>query len=435
MHNAASLKNSLIGLGLLLIFALAILTYLMFIPVTNGGLTFTNPLHIPPLLEPTEQDGQKIFDLVVQHGRTEFLPGNTSETMGYNGNYLGPTIRVEQGDVVVINVSNQLNEATATHWHGLHVPAEMDGTPHQLIQPGETWQARYPILNQAATMWYHPHPHGTTAQQVYHGLAGFYIIDDANSQRLKLPNTYGIDDIPLVIQERSFDDGGILTYAISNGASYGDSILVNGIHNPYLHVPGKQIRLRILNGSNARLYTFGFADNRQFHQIATDGGFLETPAPMTRLKLATGERAEIVVDLSDGSEALLKSYPDDNLLYVAESVVVNGIGNGQFDILKLVPETVDTVAPTQAADQAPAQLPAILNQITRWDEEDADRVRPIRLAGGFAQGQQPAQQGGGRVIPINGKIMDMGRIDEIVTLGDVEIWEVTNGGGVPQQHF
>lgn len=258
-------------------------------------------------------------------------------------------------------------------------------------------------------------------------MAGFYIIDDANSERLSLPNTYGVDDIPLVIQDRSFDGDDELFYAISNGASYGDMILVNGTHNPFIQVPAKQIRLRILNGSNARIYHFGFDDGRTFYQIATDGGFLETPVGLTRLRLATGERAEIVIDLSDGKEVLLKSYPPDRLLYLAESVVINGIGNSQFDILRLVPEPTDDAVVNQ-----PTQLPIILNQIEGWQEEDADKVRTIRLAGGFAPGQQVQQGGGGgRQIPINGKLMDMARIDEVITLGDTEIWEITNGGGVP----
>ena len=219
---------------------------------------------------------------------------------------------------MVINVINQLTEMTTVHWHGLHVPPEMDGTPHQMIPPDETWQAQYPILNEASTMWYHPHPHGQTAAQVYRGLVGLFIIDDENSDSLNLPNNYSIDDIPLVIQERLINEDGSLHYELNKGAYYGDTILVNGTHNPFVSVPAKQIRLRLLNGSNARVYHFGFDDNRQFHQIATDGGLLEAPLQTTRVTLSPGERAEIVVDLSNGQEALLKSYPEDHLLILAE---------------------------------------------------------------------------------------------------------------------
>ena len=301
--------------------------------------------------------------------------------MGYNGRFLGPTIRVNKGDNVVINVTNQLDEVTTVHWHGMHVPPEMDGTPHQTIEPGETWQARYPILNEASTMWYHPHPHGRTAQQVYRGLAGLFIIDDENSESLDLPHDYGVDDIPLIIQERLFNDDGTTHYGLNKGAYYGDTILVNGTHNPFVEVPAKQIRLRFLNGSNARVYHFGFADNRTFHQIATDGGLLEAPLPTTRIRLAAGERAEIIVDVSNGEEALLKSYPEDDFLILTESVFADGIGNSHFDILKIVPNVAETAVLEQA------ELPQVLNKIKRWHAEDADKVRQITLGGQVTEGE------------------------------------------------
>ena len=423
MRYTLLLKRTFIGLGITLAIALAIADYVLYLRVTNSGLTFSNPVQIPVLLEPTEQDRQKVFELIPQHGQAEFLDGQKAETMGYNGDYLGPTIRVEQGDEVVINVTNQLDEMTTVHWHGLHVPPEMDGTPHQKIGPGETWQAQYPILNEAATMWYHPHPHGQTAQQVYRGLVGLFIIDDENSKSLNLPSSYGIDDIPLVIQERLIDENGLLHYELNKGAYYGDKMLVNGSYNPFITVPAKQIRLRLLNGSNARVYHFGFDDDRLFHQIATDGGLLEAPLPTTRVRLAPGERAEIIVDLSNGEEVLLKSYPEDELLVLAESVFFDSIGNSHFDILKIVPEPIDNTE----ASEARTDLPQSLNQIKRWRAEDAVKVRTIVLAGPITEGDQPA--GPGPTIPINGRLMDMGRIDEVVTLDDIEIWEITNIGG------
>ena len=433
MRNIISLKKVAIGSGVILLLASTIFYYLLYIRVTNSGLTFTNPLQIPGLLESTEKDGQKVFELTPQHGQTEFLAGQKAETMGYNGSYLGPTIRVNRGDDVLINVTNQLDVMTTVHWHGMHVPPEMDGTPHQMIPPGGTWQAQYPILNEAATMWYHPHPHGQTAQQVYRGLVGLFIIDDENSKRLDLPNTYGVDDIPLVIQERLFDEEGALHYEINSGAYYGDEILVNGTHNPFIEVPAKQVRLRLLNGSNARVYHFGFDDDRLFHQIATDGGFLEAPVPLTRIRLAPGERAEIVVNLSDGGEALLKSYPEDEFLLLAESVLEDGIGNSHFDILKIVANSTDAAV----ASQASATLPQTLNQIERWAAEEANHVRKMILAGPIIgedededeDEDEEGEGGPGGRIPINGKLMDMSRIDEVVTLGDFEIWELTNAGG------
>lgn len=384
-----------------------------------------SPLAIPPLLEYTvNDDGAKVFDLVMQNGTMEFVEGVESATMGFNGNYLGPTIRVDKGDDVVINVQNNLNADTSVHWHGLHVPPEMDGSPHQLIEPGQAWTATYPILNEASTMWYHPHPHGNSATQVLFGLAGLYLIDDDNSKNLDIPHMYGVDDIPLVIQDRKFEDG-VMDTGTRGALYYGDNMFANGTLDAYLEVPAKQIRLRILNGSLSRFYSLGFADGREFHHIATDGGFTEAPTAMTELLLAGAERAEIIVDLSDGEEAVLMTFDNEAL---------TGNNGGEYEILRLIPDTSH-----QMAESDPTPIPEVLNTIERWDESEAAVVRPIVLGGPELTEADPtdlyivtehADQGnaGSGGITINGKLMDMSRVDEVVTLGDIEIWEITNNG-------
>ena len=411
-------KRALMGLSLVLIVFLPIAYYLIYVQTTNSGLTFSNSLRIPELLTFKDEGGQKVFELKPQYGHSEFLKGGKTETMGYNCNFLGPTIRVDKGDEVVINVANQLDEMTTVHWHGMHVPPDMDGTPHQMIPAGGTWQARFPILNEASTMWYHPHPHGKTAQQVYRGLVGLFIIDDENSKRLELPSQYGIDDIPLVIQERLFNQDGSQRYELNRGAYYGDTILVNGTYNPHVSVPARNVRFRLLNGSNARAYHFGFNDDRPFYQIATDGGLLESPHLTKRLRLSPGERAEIVVNLSDGKETLLKSFPEDEVMLLAEAVFADGIGNGHFEILRIIPEPTETES---------TDLPHTLNKIERWRPKDAVKTRRMVLGGPIREGRPTP--GPGPRIPINGKLMEMGRVDEVVRLGDIEIWEIMNRGG------
>ena len=382
-----------------------------------------NAMTIPPLLEYiVNDDGAKVFDLVMQQGTTQFVEGVDSETMGFNGDYLGPTIRVNAGDDVVFNVQNNLDDDTSVHWHGLHVPPEMDGSPHQLIEPGGSWQSYYPILNEASTMWYHPHPHGTSAEQVSFGLAGVYIIDDDNSNGLDIPKTYGVDDIPLVVQDRKIEDGK-MNATTRGGLYYGDSVFANGTLDAYLEVPAKQIRLRIVNGSLSRIYTFAFADGREFHQIATDGSLIETPATMTSLLMSTGERAEIVVDVSDGEVAQLMSL---------ENPALSNDNSGEFEILRLVPNVNHELAETN-----PTPLPEVLNVIERWDESEAAMTRPIVLGGPESADEDPTdlyivtehadqENSGPGGIPINGKVMDMSRIDEVIMLGDVEIWEISN---------
>ena len=301
------LKRTAMGLLIIVLLAGVTCYWLMFIRVTNGGLTFENKLLIPDQLFGTVVDGRRQFDLTVAEGSREFLPGKKTPTAGINGPFLGPTLRLRRGEDVDLIVQNNLDEMTTMHWHGMHVPARMDGTPHQKIEPGESWTASFQVDQQAAPLWYHPHPHGNTGRHVYRGVTGLMWIDDDNSDVLDLPKTYGVDDIPLVIQDRLFDDDGAFRFALNQGAVYGNTMLINGTWSPFLQVESRRVRFRLLNGSNARIYYIGVDDNRVFHQIATDGGFLETPLQTNRVILAPGERAEILVDFSDGAEVVLKA--------------------------------------------------------------------------------------------------------------------------------
>ena len=429
---------------LLAIASLSVLAcyWLIFVRVTNGGLTFENELQIPEQSFGTVVDGRRQFHLTVAEGTREFFPGKQTPTAGVNGPYLGPTVRLRRGEDVDLIVQNNLDEMTTMHWHGMHFPARMDGTPHQRIEPGESWTASFAVHQQAAPLWYHPHPHGTTGRQVYRGVSGLMWIDDAESDALDLPKTYGVDDIPLVIQDRQFDDNGAFRFALTQGAVYGNTMLVNGTWSPLLRAESRRIRFRLLNGSNARIYYIGFDDGREFHLVATDGGFLDAPLRTDRVTLAPGERAEVLVDFSDGAEVVLKSYPEAGFLETIGSYF-GGIGTGNLQLLKIVPEP---------ASRASHALPERLSSIPRIKPEQAAKTRPMVLAGpvqgGRGQGAQggPGAQGpqggqggrGGRGrrrgplgIPINGKTMDMARIDEVVRLGDIEIWEVSNRGGQP----
>jgi bilirubin oxidase len=381
----------------------------------NENLVPQNPLVIPPQLEPSLENGEKVFNLTVQQGEAEILPGKRTQTWGYNGSYLGPTIRAHTGDRVRLNVTNNLGETTTVHWHGMELPAAMDGGPHQVIEPGESWQPYWTITNEASTLWYHPHIMGRTGEQVYRGLAGFFILEDENSDSLPLPKEYGVDDIPLVIQDKLFDSSGQFVYprehqAITAGL-LGDTILVNGAYAPYLEVPAKLVRFRLLNGSAARRYNLGFTDNRVFQQIATDGGLLEAPVERTRLLLAPGERAEILVDLSNTKEPImLMSYAfadgENAVQNAIQEQIAGGTDEGQqFKILELR---------TRPGSFATENIPNVLTTIKHLDENDAVKTRRFVL----------------EAFTINGKRMDHERIDEIVGTGEAEIWELTNNSPI-----
>ena len=171
---------------------------------TVGELDFATELRIPPLLEgQVDGHGTKVFDLRLQTGTSEILPGKTTETWGVNGSYLGPTLRVASGDRVRMNVRNGLPEATTVHWHGMHLPAAADGGPDQPIAPGGTWTPGWTVDQPAATLWYHPHPHPDSDEQIYRGLAGMILVDDAEADRLSLPSAYGVDDVPVISRTRT----------------------------------------------------------------------------------------------------------------------------------------------------------------------------------------------------------------------------------------
>ena len=174
-----------------------------------------NKLPIPPLLEDKNpEEGKAEFDLNVQYGKKEFIEGQETETLGYNGDYLGPIIRVDKGDDVKINVANTLDEPTTVHWHGLEVPGEMDGGPHQVVDPKSSWQPYFTIDQPAATLWYHPHLLHKTGEQVYKGLAGLFYIEDEKSKELNIPKEHGVNDIPLVVQDKRFTQDGQIPYEL-----------------------------------------------------------------------------------------------------------------------------------------------------------------------------------------------------------------------------
>lgn len=365
-----------------------------------------NRLHIPPILDPMPTaDGAKHFDLILQTGEREFHSGKPTRTWGINGPHLGPTLRVRTGEWVSIAVRNSVDETTTLHWHGMDVPAAMDGGPHQAIEPGMTWTPHWTVTNEAATLWYHPHLMGRTATHVYKGLTGLFLIDDARSDRLAIPKSYGIDDIPVIVQDRSFDADGQFVYDPGLDGFFGNTILVNGTPDAFVELASGRVRLRLLNASNARRYDFAFSDGRSFTQIASDGGFLPAPVEQRNLTLAPGERAEILIDLAERDTVRLvsKAIARDGGLFIATMLRlfrVNRDEGQMFDILELRATTTGTSS---------AQLPTALNEIARLNEQDAVRTRRFVLDESHT---------------INDLRMDHARIDEVVKSGSTEIWEI-----------
>ena len=270
-------------------------------------------LPVPPVVE---AGSSGVDSLEAISGLREFVPGVRTPVLGFGQPYLGPVLRMRRGSTARIDVRNRLDDAITVHWHGLHVPGAVDGGPHSLIGPGGRWSPSLEIDQPAATLWYHSHVHGQTGPQVYQGLAGMLIVDDPAAAASGLPLSYGVDDLPLIIQDRAFGRDGRLVYSTAGMAMMAgfraDRILVNGAIRPEAAVPTGMLRLRLLNASNARIYRLRFEDGRAMHQIASDGGLLPRPVALRGLTLAPGERAELLVDFGGGGSARLLSEPDRN---------------------------------------------------------------------------------------------------------------------------
>lgn len=379
-----------------------------------------NPLLIPPVLSGTN------IDLTLQHGTHEFFEGITTNTLGVNGDILGPTLVLDQGQDVNITVNNQIGETTTIHWHGMHVSSMNDGGPHTVIEAGETWNPQFTVLDKAATYWYHPHLHMKTNDHVLQGLAGLIIVRDEEEAALDLPRTYGVDDIPVVLQTKTFDDNKQIVLGTS---ALDTEVLANATREAYVNVPAQVVRLRLLNGASQRIFELGLTNNMQFYQIASDGGLLATPVQMTRLRLTPGERAEILIDLSEseGQEIALKSYASElpRGYYGTETIGMNAqmtidgyndnpLNGADFDILQLI---VD-----QANGEGTSSIPSSLVTVTPWPDSDVDVNRSLRFT---PQVFGPSNMVNGPFV-IDGNSFDIDVVNQVINLDDVEIWEITN---------
>jgi FtsP/CotA-like multicopper oxidase with cupredoxin domain len=402
------------------LFIIAILT------ISMAAKAQFNNLHIPDTLSGTT------FNLSIRDTFVQFQTGNQTITGGVNGNFWGPTLIMKKGDAVQMNVQNKLNDSTTIHWHGMHLPAIMDGGPHQIIPPGTVWQPYWTVKNQAATLWYHPHLHEMTQAHVTKGIGGFIIIRDAEEAALPLPRKYGVDDIPLVLTSRRFLSNNQMAAKVID--NYGDVELVNGTRNPQVGLPKQVVRFRILNAEIQRGYNLGFSDNRAFWVIGNDDGLLNASVSTTRLAIQTGERFEILVDLSAdavGSTLNLVAYnkvSELQLLTPGQAVFgwpgnegmptnptgnngpLNGslLNNTNFNVLK-----INVLA---ATTNPILGIPTTLVNNIYWTAADATKSRTINVTGGQM----------GTTFSLNNQYFSLTKTNETVDLNTVEKWTVTN---------
>ena len=312
------------------------------------------------------------------------------------------------------------------------MPAAADGGPHQIIEAGGSWDAKFHVNQAAGTFWYHSHLVGKTAEQVYKGLAGMLIVEDEFSDSLALPSEYGVDDIPLVIQDRNFNADGSFRYMNSPMesmlGSFGNTVMVNGTISARFEPSTRLVRFRLLNASNARTYNLAFSDGRAMQQIACDGGFLNAAVAMQQIELAPGERCEVIVDFSDGAAVDLISLP-----MAADSPYRTTGMIGNMHTMNQVRLQVLSIRPQSNLQRSP-EIPPVLTSLPELNPNSADRLRQFTLSSAMGMGMMGrgrgtrGRMGGGMsgMHTINGTGMDMSVINERVPVGSTEIWEITN---------
>jgi spore coat protein A len=395
---------------------------------------YLDALPIPPVATPTigTTGLEATYDMEivqVQQKLHRHLPPTTLWT--YDGVYPGPTILATRDLPVTVNWINNLQNSNGTprtdhyldvnlcphgaedvpktvvHLHGGHVPAEVDGYPEDAFLPGAMLSYEYPNNQLPGLNWYHDHSLGITRLNVYMGLAGAYVISDAFEQSLGLPT--GEFDVPLIMQDRSFNADGSLKYPSDlPDHFFGDTMLVNGMAMPFMDVKKGKYRFRALNGCNSRTLTLSLSNGQSFQQIGTDGGLLPSAVTLTEVTLGPAERADLIVDFSAGPTGteieLINSAP-------APFPGTPGIG--------VIPDVMKFVVAGATGSTDP--IPASLRPLEVLDPLDSVVDREFVL-------QKLPHACSGTAWKING--LHWNDITEYPRLGTTETWTFINRSGI-----
>ncbi|WP_267201784.1 multicopper oxidase family protein [Limosilactobacillus kribbianus] len=359
--------------------------------------TEQQPLKIPAILKPDKETATDMYyTIVAQPGETQLLPGEKTKTWGYNGALLGKTVIFKRGKTIHVHLVNHLPEVTTFHWHGLAIPGPIeDGGCHAPVYPGKSRDVTFKINQPAAFVWLHAHPCPATAEQVWHGLAGGAIVQDEHEASLPLPRNYGVDDIPLILQDRRFHENNQWDYRADydpDGVA-GPTPMINGTINPYFDVTTQRVRLRFLDGANRREFRLHFSDDLEFTQIAGDLSLLPHPVKMTKLLITCAERQEVIVDFG-------KYRPGDEVILYSDDVPLVHFRIHEFERDETaLPETLFET-PDPAVDP---DLPVHHVTLDGMDE----------------------------AVAMNGKKFKMDRIDYQMPLHRVQLWDIYNTNPAP----
>ncbi|MFJ5989056.1 multicopper oxidase family protein [Lentzea sp. NPDC092896] len=357
---------------------------------------WTRPMPVPPVLKPlVSTSKQEVYQLSIERTTAEILPGLQSPVMGFGGQFVGPTIKARTGRKTLILFQNKMDEAANVHLHGGHVPAEHDGHPRDLIEPGRSRLYLYPNTQQGTTLWYHDHSHGTEAAHVYLGLHGAYVIEDDSEKGLNLPS--GAYDVPIMLRDIQFDDSGNIV--VFDDPSKRTTVLANGVPQPYFEVAARKYRFRLINTANQRVFHLRLTGDR-FTRIGSDGGLYASSVETEEILLSSAERADVVIDFS--------KYPVGSKVTLTDSV---GGEILRFDVVR------------RASDSS--RVPAVLRPLPALPLSTVDRE--VDLFYVFKPNDRPDGV-------INGKIFDMDRVDFTVKRGTTETWLIKSSDPTGVKH-
>jgi FtsP/CotA-like multicopper oxidase with cupredoxin domain len=338
------------------------------------------------------------------------LAGRDTSAWGYNGSCPGPTLRVRPGDLLRVRLVNGIDQPTNLHTHGLHVSPRGNGdNPFVTIDRGGSFDyaIRIPVDHPAGTFWYHPHHHGTVADQIFAGLAGALLVED----EVDLPVT---DDLVLLVTDTTLDGSGHVVWPGPMDrmtGREGELVLVNGQHRPVITAaPGAVHRWRVINGCTSRVLALRLASHR-LTQVALDGGFLPQPVDRDRVVLAPGNRADLVVRPAGRGRYALISEPYDR----GRIAMMGGLTRGSRSTGPVVLATLVASRPA-TTPPPPATMPT-----PSTPRDTVSRRRQITFAMGIHRMGM-----GGMDFTIDGRSFDPDRDDQTVRLGTIEDWTVVN---------
>lgn len=373
------------------------------------ALQTPDTLKNPPVLRNLSSNAHTVeVNIVAAPARLTVVPGHVTDVYAYNGSIPGPTLEAREGDRVIIHFRNDLPEATTVHWHGVHLPANMDGSPFDPVPPGGHYDYIFTIpRGTAGTYWYHPHPDGRSEYQAAMGLFGAFIVHAADDPIAKLP------DKVIILSDNRFRPDGSIEFADSNSTQSevdmengreGDVLFVNGQIRPSIPIRNGEVqRWRVINASAARVYRLAIP-GQTLLQVGSDDGLFEHAVEKNEILIANSERVELLIrgTASPGSSAELMDLPYDRYMPQTRPDDWN------------TPHVLLDLRYSGTALTTPVSLPATYRVVVPLDTANATITRTVVLSQGM----------------INGRTMDMSRVDMQASVGATEIWNVENVVGM-----